>query len=221
MRLAIGALAGLALISVSSGRFQRVRYDITRQTLAAGGIGVLYTVVFAATLYYHFLPELVGFILLTVVSAAAFVLALYHRRIAVSIMGALGAYATPILVDPGQSSLVMLFVYLLIVNARNLSGDKTPGFIHPSVDRNRRYLGVPDVCIVFRREHGRAVHHRLGVGRQPAFFTVIIDLTKLPPDQSVAVSSAGNILYLSVTLLSFILLRHPNETSYCSARQRP
>ena len=129
MRLAIGALAGLALI-VSSGRFQRVRYDITRQTLAAGGIGQLYTVVFAATLYYHFLPELVGFILLTVVSAAAFVLALYHRRIAVSIMGALGAYATPILVDPGQSSLVMLFVYLLIVNAGIYQ--VISAWIHPS-----------------------------------------------------------------------------------------
>lgn len=44
-------------------------------------------------------------------------------------------------------------------------------------------------------------------------FTVIMDLIKRRPDQSGAVSWAGNILYLSVILLSLVLLHHRNETS--------
>jgi hypothetical protein len=211
MRLAIGALVGLTLI-VSSGRFQRARYDITRQTLAAGGIGVLYTVIFAATLYYHFLPELVGFILLTVVSAAAFVLALYHRGIAVSVLGALGAYATPILVSPGQGSLAMLFVYLMIVNAglyqviRRLDSSvllliATIGTLVSLTAGS--FMGnswVPPFTIAW-----------VWIANL-ALFTAIIDLTKIRPDQSAAVSWAGNTLYLALILLSLVLLPHRNDT---------
>jgi hypothetical protein len=115
MRLAIGALTGMALIVVS-GRFRPDRYRVMRHTLAAGGIGVLYSVVFAATLYYEYLSKPLGFGLLALVSAAAFVLAVRYRGVAISILGALGAYATPLLVSMGPSSLPLLLAYLVIVN---------------------------------------------------------------------------------------------------------
>ena len=115
VRLAIAAVAGIGLV-VASFRFHRGRFDVMRHTLAAGGIGVLYSVVFAATLYYHYLPEIPGFFCLTVISAAAFVLAIHHQGIAISILGAIGAYCTPILVDTGSDNLALLLVYLTIVN---------------------------------------------------------------------------------------------------------
>lgn len=115
LRLAIGAVAGVALI-VASGRFQPDKYKVMRHTLAAGGIGVLYSVVFAATLYYEYLSKPVGFGLLALVSAAAFVLAVQYRGVAISILGALGAYATPLLVSMGQGSLPLLLAYLTVVN---------------------------------------------------------------------------------------------------------
>lgn len=89
MRLAIGALTGLMLI-IGATRFERARYEVLRHTLSAGGIGVLYSVAFAATLYYHYLSRPLGFGLLTVISAAAFVLAVYHRGIAISTLGRAG-----------------------------------------------------------------------------------------------------------------------------------
>ncbi len=115
LRLAISALAGLGLILASS-RFDRVRYYGLRHTLGACGIGVLYSVVFAATLYYEYLPKHLGFGLLTVVSIVAFVLAIYHRGIVISVLGALGAYMTPIMVRTGQGNLLMLFLYLAVIN---------------------------------------------------------------------------------------------------------
>jgi hypothetical protein len=116
LRLAVSALIGVGLI-LGAGRFGAQRYAVMRHTLAAAGIGVLYSVVFAATLYYTYLTKPMGFALLALVSAAAFVLAVFHRSRAVSILGAVGAYATPLLVSTGQGSLTLLFGYLVIVNA--------------------------------------------------------------------------------------------------------
>jgi uncharacterized membrane protein len=115
VRLAAGALTGIGLI-LSALRFDRERYETLRHTLVAGGVGVLYTVVFAATVYYEYLPKTAGFFVLCLVSAAAFVLAVFHRGISISVLGALGAYATPVLVSTGQGGLVQLFAYLVIVN---------------------------------------------------------------------------------------------------------
>ncbi len=115
VRLVTGAITGLILI-IASGRFERGKYDIMRHTLAAGGIGVLYSIIFAATLYYHYISNYAGFGFLIIISAAAFVLAIYHKGIAVSVLGAIGAYATPILVSTGGANLYLLFLYLAIVN---------------------------------------------------------------------------------------------------------
>ena len=115
LRLAIGAVTGIALI-ISSVFLKTEKYTVMRHTLAAGGIGVLYSIVFAATLYYQYLPQTVGFALLALVSATAFVLAVYYKGLAVSVLGAIGAYATPVLVSTDQSSLEMLLIYLVVVN---------------------------------------------------------------------------------------------------------
>lgn len=115
LRLVIGAIVALAMIA-GSCLFERGRYDTMRQTFAAGGIGVLYSVFFAATLYYEYIPKPVGFGSLVVVSAAAFVLALFHRGVSISLLGGVGAYLTPLLVTTGNGSLLTLFVYLAIVN---------------------------------------------------------------------------------------------------------
>ncbi len=116
LRLMIGAGGGLALLAWA-GRFKQSKYSIMRHILTAAGIGVLYSVVFAATLYYGFISKPYGFGLLALISTAAFVLAVFHKSKAVALLGAVGAYCTPILVSTGGGSLVMLFIYLAIVNA--------------------------------------------------------------------------------------------------------
>ncbi len=215
MRLAIGALTGLGLIVVSF-ILNRIRYNITRHTLAAGGIAILYTVIFAATLYYQFIPKPWGFLLLTVVSASAFVLSLHHKGITISILGALGAYATPFLVDPGQGNLITLFIYLAVVNIGLFQ-------VMKRLDSSMLLLVATAGTLV-----------SLSIGSFPdgdqipaltiawiwianlALFTIITDRLNIPPDQSQSVSWAGNILYLSIIILSFvfILFQYRNEASF-------
>ncbi|GAB6097990.1 hypothetical protein JCM14469_42440 [Desulfatiferula olefinivorans] len=114
-RLALGAVTGLFLCLFSVRKTEET-YRLLRHTLAAAGVGVLYGVVFAATLYYDYLPKPAGFMLLSLISATAFVLSVYHRALSISILGAVGAFLTPVLVNTGSGSLVMLFVYLALVN---------------------------------------------------------------------------------------------------------
>lgn len=114
-RLSLAALFGVGLIGASF-KFERGRYDITRHSLASGGLGVLYAVAFAATLHYQFLSHFTGFAFLAVVSLASLALALYHQGLLIALLGALGAYLTPLLVNPGDSGLLPLFLYLAVLN---------------------------------------------------------------------------------------------------------
>lgn len=206
MRLAISAFVGLLLI-IASGRLDRVRYTVLRHTLGAGGIGVLYSVVFAATLYYEYLSKPVGFGLLSVVSAAAFVLAVYFRGIPISVLGAVGAYLTPILVTTGQGSLTMLFVYLAIVNI---------GLYQ--VIRRLNSLGllllaiIGTLCTLFIAAFSGRIHPAsievagVLIGNL-ALFNVFLGLTKARPAENQLLSWAGNALYLSVPVAAVLLLR--------------
>lgn len=212
VRLVIGAITGLALI-IASGRFERVRYDIMRHTLAASGIGVLYSVLFAATLYYQYLPKMIGFGCLTIVSATAFVLALYHRGIAISVLGAIGAYATPILVNTGQGNLIMLFLYLAIVNI---------GLYQ--VTRRLKSLGLLLVATV-----GTLASLSLGTfmaSPSPpslsiaivwianmALFSVFLDLMKPDTGNSRYLLWSGKLLYLSVLGMAFALMLNRSGSS--------
>jgi len=115
VRLAIGAITGLAMV-VYSLRIDREQYTTTAHSLAAGGIAVLYAVSYATTVYYGFIPKIAGFGLFSLISAAAFVLSVFHKGRFISVLGAVGAYATPLLIRTGHPSLFNLFVYLTVVN---------------------------------------------------------------------------------------------------------
>jgi uncharacterized membrane protein len=115
LRLSLGAVTGIILCLYSVKKMSD-RLALLKHTLAAAGVGVLYSVVFAATLYYDYLPKTAGFLLLSLITATAFVLAVFHRALSISVLGAVGAFMTPVLVNTGGGSLPMLFLYLALVN---------------------------------------------------------------------------------------------------------
>ena len=215
LRLAIGAITGLLLI-VASGRFDRVRYNVLRHTLAAGGIGVLYSVIFAATLYYSYLSKPLGFGLLTVVSATAFVLAIYYRGIAISVLGALGAYITPILVTTGHGSLMMLFLYLAIINTG----------LYEVVRR------LNSVSLLLIATLGTLCTLSLGTfaGRieietsnlmiagvwiaNLVQFSIFLWISKEKPEENQLLSWTGNLLYLSVPIVALGLMNKTGSAPF-------
>lgn len=116
-RVAIGLFTGLGL--VGGGLFLRRReYAVTSQTLSATGVVVLYAALFAGHALYHlaWLPQIATFFLMSIVTAAAFVIAARANALVVAILGMLGGFLTPVLLSEGGDQPVALFSYLALLD---------------------------------------------------------------------------------------------------------
>ena len=117
IRVAIGFVVGLALV-VGGVLLKRKENAVTAQTLCATGILILYAVTFACRSFYHFafFGVIPTFLLMTLITAVAFLLALRLDAIGVAILGMAGGFVTPILLSSGQDNPLGLFSYLALLD---------------------------------------------------------------------------------------------------------
>lgn len=116
MRVLIGGAMGLGLIA--GGLWMpRARHVVTVHTLCATGILVLYADCFAAYHYYGFLDVTPAFALMTLITAAAFALAVRLDAQVIAVLGLLGGFLTPPLLSTGVDRAVGLFGYLALLDA--------------------------------------------------------------------------------------------------------
>ncbi len=117
LRVAIGFLTGLVLL-VGGVVMSRKNFPALSQTLCATGVVILYAVTFACRSIYHF--EFFGpvptFLLMALITAAAFLLAVRLDALVVAILGMLGGFLTPILLSTGQDNPLGLFGYIAILD---------------------------------------------------------------------------------------------------------
>src|SRR5216110_2797420 len=117
LRVAIGFVVGVGLL-IGGLLLKRKENAVTAQTLCATGILVLYAVTFACRSYYHFsfFGLIPTFILMTLITAVAFLLAVRMDAIAVAILGMAGGFLTPILLSTGQDNPLGLFGYIALLD---------------------------------------------------------------------------------------------------------
>ena len=103
VRVALGFLVGIGLV-VGGVVLRRKQYAITAHTLCATGILILYAVTFACRAVYHFafFGPVPTFVLMALVTAAAFLLAIRLEAQVVALLGMLGGFLTPVLLSTGQ-----------------------------------------------------------------------------------------------------------------------
>lgn len=113
VRVALGFLAGLGLL-VGGVMLKRRQYSVTSHTLCATGVVVLYAVTFACRAVYHFsfFGPLPTFLLMVLITATAFMLAVRLNAMVVAILGMVGGFLTPVLLSTGVDNPVGLFTYL-------------------------------------------------------------------------------------------------------------
>jgi uncharacterized membrane protein len=118
LRVAIGFIAGLGLL-VGGVAMSRKNYSALSQTLCATGVVILYAVTFACRSIYHFefFGPLPTFLLMVLITATAFLLAVRLNALVVAILGMLGGFLTPILLSTGQDNPLGLFGYIAILDA--------------------------------------------------------------------------------------------------------
>ena len=118
LRVALGFLAGLGLLA-GGVMMSRKEFSVFSQTLCATGVVILYAVTFACRSIYHF--EFFGpiptFLLMALITAAAFALAVRLDALVVAVLGMLGGFLTPILLSTGQDNPLGLFGYIAILDA--------------------------------------------------------------------------------------------------------
>src|SRR5437016_4168500 len=117
LRVAIGFVVGVGLL-IGGLLLKRKENAVTAQTLCATGILVLYAVTFACRSYYHFsfFGLIPTFLLMTLITAVAFLLAVRLNAIVVAVLGIAGGFVTPVLLSTGQDHPIVLFVYIALLD---------------------------------------------------------------------------------------------------------
>jgi uncharacterized membrane protein len=115
-RVAIGLVAGTLLLVWSQWLLGR-GYRYFSEGIAGLGAGVLYLSLYAAWNYYQLLPQAVAFVGMMAVTAGMATLALGRNSARIALLALVGGYLTPMLVSTGTDQQVILFTYLLVLNA--------------------------------------------------------------------------------------------------------
>jgi hypothetical protein len=117
LRVAIGFVVGVVLL-VGGVLLRRKENAVTAQTLCATGVLVLYAVTFACRSYYHFpfFGVVPTFLLMTLITVVAFLLAVRLNAVVVAVLGIAGGFLTPILLSTGQDRPLGLFVYVALLD---------------------------------------------------------------------------------------------------------
>jgi uncharacterized membrane protein len=115
IELRLAAIAAVALGLLAVGWRLRERRAGYAQVLQGGGIAVLYLVLFVAFKTYGLLGAGTAFALMAVVALLSAALAVLQDSRALAVVGALGGYATPLLVSTGSGNHVGLFGYYLLL----------------------------------------------------------------------------------------------------------
>ena len=137
-RVVLGIVGGLAL--VGAGEYLRNRYPVYAQTLAGGGVAILYLAIFAAFAFYDLIGVYPAVGLLFVISMSAAALALRFDSIALALIGVFGAFLAPFVIGASDeeardtfagSASAQVMLYVIVVDL---------GVVALSTVRNWRWL---------------------------------------------------------------------------------
>jgi len=113
-RVALSMGAGIGML-VAGRRMLSGKYHLLGVGLMGGGLAALYFAVFAATAFYELLPMPAGFGLALLVTAAAGVLAVRIDALLLAVLGIIGGYCAPIVLNTGHANFPGLYTYLLLL----------------------------------------------------------------------------------------------------------
>jgi uncharacterized membrane protein len=115
VRVALGILGGLASIGISQ-RLRARGYRINADALAGAGIVLLYAAVWAAHSLYGFIGSGATYALMGLVTVACGVLSWRNGSLLIAVLGLVGGFATPLLVESTTGDPIGLFGYVLLLD---------------------------------------------------------------------------------------------------------
>jgi uncharacterized membrane protein len=113
-RVVLSTFTGLAMLAIGT-RLLGKAYHLLGQGLLGGGFAVLYFSVYASYAFYQLIGALPAFGLMALVTACAGLFSARFNSLLVAVLGILGGYGTPILLNTGEKNFAGLFGYLLLL----------------------------------------------------------------------------------------------------------
>lgn len=113
-RVVLSTFTGIAMLVVGA-RLLGKAYHLLGQGLLGGGFAVLYFSVFASYAFYDLVGAWPAFGLMALVTACAGLFAVRFNSLLVAVLGILGGYGTPIILDSAEKNFAGLFGYLLLL----------------------------------------------------------------------------------------------------------
>ena len=113
-RVVLSTFTGLIMLGVGT-RLLGKAYHLLGQGLLGGGFAVLYFSVFASYSFYHLINALPAFALMALVTVCAGLFSARFNSLLVAVLGILGGYGTPLLLNTGEKNFAGLFGYLLLL----------------------------------------------------------------------------------------------------------
>lgn len=114
-RTCIGLVTGGILIALAHK--MRNAYPAFGSVLIGGGLAILYFSVTIAYHQYHLIGQSAAFVTMIIITAATVFLSVVYERIELAVFAILGGFGAPFLVSSGEGNYIVLFTYLLILNA--------------------------------------------------------------------------------------------------------
>jgi hypothetical protein len=118
-RVGIGILAG----SIVMGIAHKLRANFTAfsSVLVAGAVSIFYFTIAIAFHEYQLFSQTVAFSIMVVITAFSSLVSVSYNRMELAILSLIGGFAVPFMVSTGQGNYVVLFSYIVILNAGILS----------------------------------------------------------------------------------------------------
>lgn len=114
-RVGIGILCGAILVAVAHRL--RNNYKAFSSVLVGGGLAVFYFTIALAYHQFHIFSQTASFIIMIVITIFAVALSILYNRQELAIIALVGGFVTPFLVSNGSGNYIVLFTYLLVLNA--------------------------------------------------------------------------------------------------------
>ena len=116
-RVALTLLCGSAFLAAGNRLIPRGRYTLMGQGLLGGGLAMFYFAFFSAHVLFKLMAVLPAFGLMILVTVAAVLLALRHQSLSIAVLGAIGGFATPVMLQTDAPNLLVLLSYLVVLGA--------------------------------------------------------------------------------------------------------
>jgi len=119
-RVMLGIVGGIAFLGTGEYLQQKKNLGRYAQILSGGGLAVLYLSFYAAFALFHLIPALLAAVGMVAVTTTGMMLSHRYSAYSLALVALLGGLLTPLVLSTGENQALMLFSYILLLDAGTL-----------------------------------------------------------------------------------------------------